>query len=208
MYNEKNEPVFSQGAYLIVDGGFLRWKCLQCGLKTLSEEKYMKWRKKLEFVRKDIECFFGWLKQRFKILKIPNLLQDKTKIDNMVFALFAIQNMIMDHKIAQEEMSNWSVQWKWQEMPSVNGKSVEEFLDDLKNAEEEDIIEETDNRWYQPIVKKKVRRNGVWYGSSLNYEQGADLSEVGLRGNMKPSDFGWDTTSVSQEEKIGIKILQ
>jgi len=167
VYNDKNQAVFTEGAYLIVDGGYLRWKCLQCGLKSHSDEKYVKWRKKLESVRKDIECFFGRLKQRFKILKIPNLLQDKTKIDNLVFALFAIQNMIMDHKIARDEMSNWTIQWKWQELRSDNGKTVEEFLDDLKSAEEEDITEETDNMWFQPIVKKKMKRNGVWYSSTL-----------------------------------------
>ena len=54
----------------------------------------------MESIRKDIECYFSRLKQRFKVLRTPNLLRDKVKIDNMVFSIVAIQNMIHDHTIA------------------------------------------------------------------------------------------------------------
>ena len=49
--------------YLIVDGGYLKWKCLQCGLRASSALEYIMWRKRMESIRKDIECFFGRLKQ-------------------------------------------------------------------------------------------------------------------------------------------------
>ena len=80
---------FTTGAYLIVDGGYLRWKCLQCGLKHSSDEDYVLWRRRMESVRKDIECYFGRLKQHFKVLRTPNLLKDKVKIDNMMFCKLA-----------------------------------------------------------------------------------------------------------------------
>jgi len=100
--NSSGEQTMMTGAYLIVDGGYLRWKCLQCGLRTSSDDDYVEWRMKLESIRKDIECYFGRLKQRFKILRIPNLMRTKDKIDNMMFTIVAIQNMLLDYKIAAE----------------------------------------------------------------------------------------------------------
>ena len=104
VYRPDGSSFFTKGAYLIVDGGYLRWKCLQCGLKHSSDEDYVLWRRKMESVRKDIECYFGRLKQRFKVLRMPNLLTDKVKIDNMMFSIVAIQNMLLDYTIAAEEM--------------------------------------------------------------------------------------------------------
>jgi len=79
----------SRGAYLIVNGSYLRWKVLQCGLRDYSDPNYVEWRRRMESVRKDIECYFGRLKQRFKILRIPNLILKKEKNDNMMFTLVA-----------------------------------------------------------------------------------------------------------------------
>ena len=58
----------------------------------------------MESVRKDIECYFGRLKQRFKVLRTPNLLKDKVKINNMMFSIVAVQNMLLDYTIAAEEI--------------------------------------------------------------------------------------------------------
>ena len=68
---------FTKGACLIVDGGYLRWKCLQCALKMISDDDCVLWRRKMESVRKDIECYFGPMKQSFRMLRVLNLLKDK-----------------------------------------------------------------------------------------------------------------------------------
>ena len=114
VYRHDGSSFFTKGAYLIVDGGYLKWKCLQCGLKHSSDADYVLWRRKMESVWKDIECYFGRLKQRFKMLRIPNLLKDKTQIDNMMFTIVAIQNMVLTYSLAAEEIRSWSVQLKWQ----------------------------------------------------------------------------------------------
>ena len=80
----------------------------------ISDEDYVIWRRRIESVRKDIECFFGRLKQRFKMLRCPTRFSKKKDIDNMMFAIVAIQNMITDYKIAGDEMRSWTVQLKWQ----------------------------------------------------------------------------------------------
>ena len=90
VYRPDGTSFFTKGVYLIVDGGYLRWKCLQCGLKHSSDEDYVLWRQRMESLRKDIQCYFGHLKQRFRVLRTPNLLTDKVKIHNMMFSVVAI----------------------------------------------------------------------------------------------------------------------
>ena len=68
----------------------------------------------MESVWKDIERYFERLKQRFRMLRTPNLLSDKRKIDNMMFSIVVIQNMVHDYVITTEEMCTWPVQLKWQ----------------------------------------------------------------------------------------------
>ena len=187
-----------KGAYLIVDGGYLRWKCLQCGLRTSSDDDYINWRIRMESVRKDIECYFGRLKQRFKILKIPNLIQSKKKIDDMMFTIVAIQNMLLDYSTTADFHSSWTVQMDWQKVDMNNhgmNESLSELLQKLAVAEEEDVNEENDPLWIRPLVRKrKIARNGL---STLTafHDSGKDFSSIGLRG-IGPGRFGWGVIGV------------
>ena len=58
-----------QGAWLLVDNGYLPWSVLVPPSKhstTYAELRVSKW---LESLRKDVECTFGIMKGRFRILK-------------------------------------------------------------------------------------------------------------------------------------------
>ncbi|CAM9418251.1 unnamed protein product, partial [Discosporangium mesarthrocarpum] len=57
-----------KGTYLIVGFIYHQWRCLMCPLKSARTVTELKWSKRLESVRKDVECFFGRLKGRFRIL--------------------------------------------------------------------------------------------------------------------------------------------
>lgn len=48
----------------------------------------------LECVRKDVECFFGRLKGRFRILKLPILFREKKHVDNVFFTACILHNML------------------------------------------------------------------------------------------------------------------
>ena len=98
--------------------------------------------------------------------------------------------MLLDYTIASEEMRSWSVQYKWKICDSQNQEIPEELLKSLHLADKEEQQEEEDKRWYLPVVKKKVRKNGKWKEINEFHEPGIDLSEVGLRGSLKPADFG------------------
>ena len=114
------------------------------------------------------------------------------KIDNMMFTLVAIQNMLLDYSIANEEMTSWGIQLKWQKIDFTEGTySLDELLNNLALAEHEDIQEETDSRWFRPLVKKKVRKNNsTWKTTDDSHDPGKDFATVGLR-VMSPTNFGW-----------------
>ena len=85
------------GLYLIVDGGYHKWRCLQCPLKHSAIHREMLWSKWLETVRKDVECVFGVLKGRFRCLKLPIYYHDKKTIDDMFFTCSILHNMLLSH---------------------------------------------------------------------------------------------------------------
>ena len=73
VYDASGAPQQMSGLYLICDGGYHQWRCLQFPLKYASSIWARRWSKRLESVRKDVECAFGIVKQRFRILKVPFL---------------------------------------------------------------------------------------------------------------------------------------
>ncbi|KAL7530316.1 hypothetical protein ACHAXR_004880 [Thalassiosira sp. AJA248-18] len=69
-YDKEGNLRRAVGIYLIVDGGNLRWPILICPWKHAHEwtaEGYFS--SNIESVLKDVECFFGILKKRWKILE-------------------------------------------------------------------------------------------------------------------------------------------
>ena len=48
-----------QGCYLLCDNGYLNWVILQCPSTSFADGPLYYWSKRLETVRKDIECVFG-----------------------------------------------------------------------------------------------------------------------------------------------------
>ncbi|CAM9200286.1 unnamed protein product, partial [Discosporangium mesarthrocarpum] len=75
------------------------WRCLMCPFEASSTQAQRKWSNRLASVRKDVECYFGRLKGRFRILKLSMLYWTSSnrlreKIDNMFFTCCIVQNML------------------------------------------------------------------------------------------------------------------
>ena len=68
LFDAQGKVIDEKGLYLIVDGGYHKWRCLQCPLKHTSKSNESLWRRWVESVRKDVECTFGILKGRFRCL--------------------------------------------------------------------------------------------------------------------------------------------
>ena len=67
---------------------------------------FSKW---LESVRKDVECFFGRVKGRFRILKLPLAFRYKSDIDNIWFTCCILHNLL--HEYDGLDMLEEDVHW-------------------------------------------------------------------------------------------------
>ena len=56
-----------EGLWLLVDGGYHKWRALQSASNVINYPQYAAWRQTMESTRKDIERTFGRLKNRFRI---------------------------------------------------------------------------------------------------------------------------------------------
>jgi hypothetical protein len=83
--------------YVISDGGYLDWPCMIAGYSCSSVRTEDKFSDCLASVRKEVESFFGILKQRFRWFKCPIGLQNKEDIDNAFVTACIINNMILTH---------------------------------------------------------------------------------------------------------------
>ena len=87
----------SNGLYLLCDGGYLRWQTLICpyaGDEQFGRRAYFN--SNLESIRKDVECTFGILKKRWRILDY-GLPYYRMKMCEKVFtACCMLHNMLLD----------------------------------------------------------------------------------------------------------------
>ena len=162
----------------------------------------------MESVRKDIECYFGRLKQRFRVLKVPNNFRKKVNIDDMMFTLVAIQNMILECKVATNEYYSWELQENWQNVnpaavPEINWIDLEHALD---LVEEGDMTEEeaTVDHFIRclPQIRKKNKNNTEIHNNDGYHDVGTDFLFIGLRGQDRAA-LGWmDWGQTDEPEKV------
>ena len=100
--DSKGRPIEYLGLYLICDGGYHKWRMMQCPNKNASAEGAKRFSQRLESVRKDAECTFGILKKRWRILKNHMLIHNEARIDNMVFTCAVLHNMLIAHDATDE----------------------------------------------------------------------------------------------------------
>lgn len=62
-------PSTHNGCWLLVDGGYHKWTALQGPVKHSSVPDLVRWSGMAERLRKDVECTFGILKIRWRVLK-------------------------------------------------------------------------------------------------------------------------------------------
>lgn len=84
-----------KGGYVITDNGYHHWKMFCCPWKIHSEIMHLRWSRWIESCRKDVECFFGRLKMRFRCLLNPIYMKDESDIDNMFITCCILHNMLL-----------------------------------------------------------------------------------------------------------------
>eukprot|EP00956_Cyclotella_meneghiniana_P005219 scaffold6502_cov38-Cyclotella_meneghiniana.AAC.6 len=93
---EGNE-LWSKGVYLICDGGYLRWRSLICPFQHCrngTRQGYFS--SNLESVRKDVECTFGILKKRWRILEYGMHYRSIDRCEKIFVTCCVLHNMMLD----------------------------------------------------------------------------------------------------------------
>ena len=133
------------GAYLISDNGFLQNSVFIDPFKARYSQSEIFWSEWLESVRKDVECVFGILKSRFRILLLRMGQHQATTIRDIFITCCILHNMInmyndaianpiyeIDPNISEEIFLAWepSHHGSWDEF--VKGHNINVSTHNLK----------------------------------------------------------------------------
>lgn len=94
LLQQDGSKLVCRGVWAICDNGYHNWRCL---MPPIKHGTCCPWSRCLESVRKDVECTFGILKKRFRILRHPL----RYRIDGLPGAIFkaccALHNILLRH---------------------------------------------------------------------------------------------------------------
>jgi hypothetical protein len=85
-----------KGVYLICDNGYLSWSCTVPPFSNSNDINEIRWSKWLESKCKDVECMFGILKGRWRILKSGVRISGVDSVDYIWFTCCALHNWLLD----------------------------------------------------------------------------------------------------------------
>jgi hypothetical protein len=85
-----------KGVYVIVDNGYLQWSCTVPPFTVTGDMDEICWSKWLESMRKVVECTFGILKGRWRILKSGIRLQGVDAVDKVWLTCCALHNWLLE----------------------------------------------------------------------------------------------------------------
>jgi len=95
LYGEDGNWTTFKGAYLICDNGYSDKWIFQKPLNNGIDMRSVYWSETLESVRKDVECTFGILKARFRILSQPVNYHTSSTVTAAMKAACTIHNMLL-----------------------------------------------------------------------------------------------------------------
>jgi hypothetical protein len=98
MFDERGEPCICKGGYIIVDGGYPKSQYLIDGTTHSWDVRTTVWSEWLESVRKDVECFFGIMKSRFRIFANAIQLHNFFDIECAWRSCIILHNMLIEYE--------------------------------------------------------------------------------------------------------------
>lgn len=128
-----------RGAWIMCDNGYLHWPTLVPPFKDwrhIRETRFSHW---LESMRKDVECTFGIMKGRFRILKAGVRVHGVEKVDRIWKTCCALHNFLLDRdgldeKWMEGELSMWETEAMANHEIDVHDRSF--AMQRLLNAED------------------------------------------------------------------------
>lgn len=137
LYNEDGSYVYCKGAFLISDGGFLELPCFIDPKMNGYSYGEVRWMEFLESVRKDVECFFGIFKCRFRYFLKPIESHSIFTIQSAFHCCCILHNMILEYdKGFLHEISFWEDESINEIDPdSINENNIQDFLNRYHGVE-------------------------------------------------------------------------
>ncbi len=83
------------GVCIIVDNLYLSWSCTVPPFLITNKIDKMRWSKWIELMRKKVECTFGILKGRWRILKSWVRISNVENVDKVWFTCCALHNWLL-----------------------------------------------------------------------------------------------------------------
>ena len=83
------------GVWFMVDNGYLNWSCTVPPVKNAVTYQSIRFSEWLESMRKDVECTFGIMKQRFSILRYGVRMEKIKNVDEIWLTCCALHNKLI-----------------------------------------------------------------------------------------------------------------
>ncbi len=93
---------------IIVNNGYLAWSCTVLPLSVtnkIDETRRLRW---VESMHKDVECTFGILKGRWRILMTDVRVYDIDEVDEIWLSFCALHRLAVGHRWNIQPMEGWS----------------------------------------------------------------------------------------------------
>lgn len=142
--NNRGEVVSRRyrGVWLVVDNGYLSWPTTVPPFKISNDRRELRFSEWIESMRKDVECTFGILKGRWRILKTGIRLHGTANCDQIWCTCCALHNMLLDFDGLDVEWDGSAGQFDTIEMEEIFDRlpcSIRESLRDPVTAGHFDV---------------------------------------------------------------------
>lgn len=99
-----------QGCWLVCDNGYHDWSTLIPPFKNYEaiHTKILRWSQWIESMRKDVECTFGIMKGRFRILKTGVRVHGIEVVDRVWLSCCALHNYLLTSRHERENEIDWT----------------------------------------------------------------------------------------------------
>ena len=112
----------------------------------------------------------------------------------------------VDHPYTSQE-----VQLKWQTITKEIGcQDLKEINTYIQLAEDDDIYEEKDKKWFRPKIVKRMKIAGTWKDTLKFHDPGKDFSSIGIgiRGHIIDYLGVLEWEDPTEDERISRKRMQ
>ena len=130
LYDSSGTKYKCQGGYLIVDGGYIDSICFIDPDKHRLHRDSVLWSEWLESVRKDVECFFGILKSRWRFFKNGVVYHSASTMEYGFKTSCILNNLIL---LYDQKNESFSEEWE-----TVDWVSLDPNVDEPDSLDDED----------------------------------------------------------------------